>query len=331
MSEKEKNTGWLDYVTREDFIELVHQGGADQAVEQWLQKEPSAPAVELKQAADKIVRLSDKKDLTTLAADQKNAWWQKIEEETLAKKSSGKLISLRNWRHWGIVASLALLMGLGYLYYQNVTWTNIQMVSAEQTEIELPDGSLVQVNASSEISYHSRSFEKERRIRLDGEAFFEVEEGSSFTVETKMGHVRVLGTSFNVRQREKSLHVACKTGKVEVTSADGQKLVLTRGEALRYSGGLAEIEEYRVQNPGQIASWRQGKYALNNVRFEEAVRELERQFDVQVEVPAQLGAKTGNFYFTGSNLDSALYQLSWPLNANFRKKESEEYEIYMSK
>lgn len=331
MSDKERNTGWLEYVTREEFIDLVKRLGEERAVRQWMDKEPNAPVEAVKEAARKVLILSEAGDFQTLDQEVKDNWWQKIEQKTTANNKEAKTLPIQNGMRWGIAASLALLMGLGYLFYQNVTWTKIQMASAEQTAIELPDGSRVQVNASSEISYHSRSFEEERRIRLEGEAFFEVQEGASFTVETSLGEVRVLGTSFNVRQRDGNLQVACQSGKVQVRVAGNRKVLLTRGQAVRYSEANKELDEFLVQDPGQIASWTKGQYMLNDARFEEAIRELERQFDVRVDVPADLNSKTGNFYFTGTDVDSALYQLSWPLNADFQKTGSGTYEIMINK
>ncbi|HKK88627.1 MAG TPA: FecR domain-containing protein [Saprospiraceae bacterium] len=330
MSDKQSNSNWLTLLTNEAFIELVQQYGAEDAAKQWSDDHPTLPESDIKKAAKRVAQLSVDPENKTLSPSVKKEWWLKIEEKTSHKEQ--KIAVTRNlWMRWGVAASLALLMGIGYFFYHNLTWTNVQMASAEQSSIDLPDGSRVRVNASSEISYRSRSFQEKRLVRLEGEAFFEVEEGASFIVETSAGQVRVLGTAFNVRQRQGNLQVSCQSGKVEVLVAGGKKVILTKGQAVRYSKGDKEFDEYEVQDPGQIASWTRGEYMLNGVRFEEAIGELERQFDVQVDVPANLNSKTGNFYFTGSSVDSALYQLSWPLNADFRKTESGTYEIYLNK
>ena len=330
MSEKESNKDLLTLLTKEEFIDLVHQYGAEHAARQWSDDHPTLAESDIKKAANRVAQLSVDTEYQTLAPSVKKEWWLRIEEET-THKAQKNAVTRNLWLRWGIAASLALLMGFGYIFYQNSTWTHVQMTASEQSEMELPDGSVVQVNASSKISYRDRSFDKERRIRLRGEAFFEVEEGSSFTVETRLGNVRVLGTAFNVRQRESSLEVSCQSGKVEVLVDGGKTVILTRGQAVRYSGTDKELDEYMVQDPGQIASWRKGKHLLRNVRFTDAVRELERQYDVKVNVPSELASKEGNFYFTGTDLDSALYQLSWPLNAGYRQTKSDNFDIFLNK
>ena len=80
----------------------------------------------------------------------------------------------------------------------------------------MPDGSSVNLNAGSELEYTSFNWKKNRVLSLGGEAFFKVKKGKTFTVITKEGNVKVLGTQFKVKSREKLYEVTCFEGKVQV-------------------------------------------------------------------------------------------------------------------
>ena len=70
------------------------------------------------------------------------------------------------------------------------------------------------------LKYASNKWDKKRRVRLEGEAFFKVAKGSTFTVDTKTGSVKVLGTQFNVKNRIGFFEVVCYEGLVGVTVSD---------------------------------------------------------------------------------------------------------------
>ena len=88
---------------------------------------------------------------------------------------------------WGmsIAASLIIIFGL-YTMFNPLT-TKIETSFAEQRTISLLDGSEVIINARSEISYDEKDWSENRMISLNGEAFFKVEKGSTFTVNTSLG------------------------------------------------------------------------------------------------------------------------------------------------
>src|SRR5690606_846815 len=90
--------------------------------------------------------------------------------------------------------------------------------SGKKSLITLSDGTRVYLNAASEIAYSDQFSDSLRLVSLKGEAFFEVEsEDRPFVVETMETRVRVLGTSFNVNQKDNgTVMVALITGKVKV-------------------------------------------------------------------------------------------------------------------
>ena len=87
--------------------------------------------------------------------------------------------------------------------------------NAQQTKIRLPDGSFVHLNAASKLRIPSTFANGMRKIYLDGEAYFEVVHDSfPFIVETDLGEIEDIGTAFNIRIRESSLHVIVTDGKI---------------------------------------------------------------------------------------------------------------------
>jgi ferric-dicitrate binding protein FerR (iron transport regulator) len=105
--------------------------------------------------------------------------------------------SSKNKWQLGIAASFFLLIGL-FAYFNFFNSTEFSSDYGKQLSFLLPDGSKVLLNSKSTITYNKNNWNTNRTLNLDGEAFFDVEKGSTFTVKTTHGHVKVLGTEFNV-------------------------------------------------------------------------------------------------------------------------------------
>ncbi|MEM9931461.1 MAG: FecR domain-containing protein, partial [Bacteroidota bacterium] len=187
----------------------------------WLVANPDrAPVVEeAKELVNAMQGLA-----VSFPASRKQALWNAIDTATPAEETPIRSISgspKRKW--WTIAAGIGMLILAGWVAYhfgqgdQMVT----QMVAVgEKLEEELPDGSVVYANAVTTLSYSPQEWSSARDVQLKGEAFFEVEKGSNFTVNTPQGTVEVLGTSFNVLAREDIFEVICYTGKVRVTAGE---------------------------------------------------------------------------------------------------------------
>src|SRR5690606_25765847 len=152
-------------------------------------------------------------------------------------------------------AALLILFSLGLLYQvafdpgplEEVAETEVITLkkanpAGKKSRITLSDGTTIYLNAESEISYSAGFSDSVRRLSLRGEAFFEVaKESRPFVVETQGTKIRVLGTSFNVNQKENgSLTVALVSGKVRINDAQGNQLNLEPNEMMvkEQDGGL---------------------------------------------------------------------------------------------
>ena len=163
----------------------------------------------------------------------------------------------------------------------------------------LPDGSDVQLNSGSRLTYR-RGFARgpffhaaQRLVSLEGEAFFEVQsDGRPFVVETFNARVEVLGTRFNVRawpeSRTSATRVTLAEGKVRAARRDasGPDVVLSE------PGQMARIEQGEQASPlsvqrvplDQALVWRRGGFAVLDQPLSVILREVERAFAVSVAI-----------------------------------------------
>lgn len=213
--------------------------------------------------------------------------WKEVYTKTIARSVDTPVIKIsdpfyRKRSFWvGAAASLTLLISVGYLLTLGHSTEHIADVG-EMKIVELPDQSEIVLNANSTINYDAENWSESRKLFLDGEAFFSVEKGSSFTVETSNGQIRVLGTSFNVYSRDNELNVSCKTGKVEVNN-ENNTVLLTPG-LCTYSknGRLVEPHSYDAE---LVGIWQQREYYhFENVPLQNVFDELSRQFSVTFEL-----------------------------------------------
>ncbi|UII26751.1 DUF4974 domain-containing protein [Fulvivirga maritima] len=153
------------------------------------------------------------------------------------------------------------------------------------------------INAGSSLSYQVPFFD--RNIQLKGEAFFEVtrNEKSPFTITSADLKVRVLGTSFNVRNYSEGLpQVNVSKGKVqvEVNQNPDQKAILIKSE-------MAIVKKnHLVKTQGKfkdIAIWREGKLVFENKPINDIIPELQRWYKVKIELT---DSKIGQQRFSGS-------------------------------
>ncbi|MEL7343056.1 MAG: FecR domain-containing protein, partial [Bacteroidota bacterium] len=165
------------------------------------------------------------------------AWTQFAAGLQDIEEKSTPVRSLRPLRWISVAAAVIVLASVAFLL-RDTTQTYTTSIGGKEI-VSLPDGSTVQLNANSSLSFDPADWEDERSVQLDGEAFFSVAEGKTFTVQTDQGSVSVLGTSFNVHDRPESWSVQCYTGKVEVKSQT-QTVILTAGERAEFSRNTLE-------------------------------------------------------------------------------------------
>jgi len=209
----------------------------------------------------------------------------KLENQRVAKP-------IRNLRiYWSAAASIALVALLTTIYFYQSKPSQIVADKGKHIDYTLPDGSIVNINADSKITFSESGFTKKRILKLEGEAFFSVQKGNPFEVETTLGKIGVLGTTFNVYSRNQDLIVTCLTGKVQVSVKD-QNVLIEAGEKAELISGLLQKTSNLADE--KVAGWRSGEFHFESAPLISIFEEIERQFNVTITT-------TGleNRFFTG--------------------------------
>jgi transmembrane sensor len=220
----------------------------------------------------------------------------------------------RKMIYWFSSAAAIILVSVGlWLYQHRNPLTNVIAEKGTHKEFQLPDGSLVSINAESKLAFEKSKFNQKRYLTLEGEAFFKVQHGKVFTIHTLFANVKVLGTSFDVLAREKTFKVSCVTGKVLVYS-NNQSIIIYPGESIVSDNN--KLSKYADKNIELVSDWRQGKFYFENIELNLVFKELERQFNVNIILP-----ETDNKYFTGEfnnkNLADALDIICIPMDLTY--------------
>jgi ferric-dicitrate binding protein FerR (iron transport regulator) len=152
-----------------------------------------------------------------------------------------------------------------------------------QYQIVLPDGTKVWLNADTRLKYPKRFLSDQRRVELEGEAYFEVASNKAqpFIVITPMEQVEVVGTHFNVHAytEETLSKVALLEGKVKVSVSDSQTMVLQPGQQTVVQGN--EIRVLHI-NPEESIAWKNGEFMFNNENLGTALKQIARWYDIHI-------------------------------------------------
>ena len=171
----------------------------------------------------------------------------------------------------------------------NVSDTGINRITTPrggQYSVVLPDGSKVWLNAASSLSYPVNFSARERRVMLQGEAYFEIARnaGRAFKVVTATQTVEVLGTHFNVDAYSDNAMVRTTLleGSVKVVTAPGTQLMLKPGEQARFNNQTGALQKSNVSEEDVIA-WKNGYFIFNDTWLTDVLLQLSRWYDVQVD------------------------------------------------
>lgn len=237
--------------------------------------------------------------------------WEHLESQR--QKEEPKVITLSPFKSFLRVAAAAVIVLGGAFLYLNSLDTSVTTQYAENQEFILPDSSEVLLNAESQLSYDEKNWEEKRNVSLKGEAFFKVAKGKTFTVATEQGIVTVLGTQFNVENRQDFFEVTCFEGLVRVLH-DGQDIKLPAGNSIIVVNG--KLSKSTVLVNGQ-PSWLQNESSFQSIPLKYVLAEFQRQHNITVDSE---GIDT-NTLFTGSfsntDTDLALKSISIPLQITF--------------
>jgi ferric-dicitrate binding protein FerR (iron transport regulator) len=217
--------------------------------------------------------------------------WNELEA---GLKPAGRVVSMNvSIVKWAIAAVIVILVGIGSLmrFSSKTTMT----VAGQHLAVVLPDGSTVDLNAQSTITYHPYWWRFDRKIEFEGEALFSVEKGKRFRVISNAATTEVLGTRFNIFARENSYKVTCIEGSVKVVSAKGERAILKPNDKATVQSSGAIILQNDIETLPEI-SWKDYSFFFTSVPLSDVFLEIERQYGVRIDARVDVHALyTGNF------------------------------------
>jgi len=209
-----------------------------------------------------------------------------------AEKNQVKSISLRSRisiYSASAAAVIIILFGISQLIKKP---QNIQIASTYKVLTDsLPDGSDVTLNANSKITYPKQFAQNERRVKLEGEAFFNVEHNKEkpFIIEAGNAFIQVLGTSFNVKAYENSeIEVIVTDGLVQLFTVDSESndtlaILLKAGEKGRFSTKERK-PVYVSENIPDELYWMKYTLIFNDTDLKKVFKLLEDYYSIEIKV-----------------------------------------------
>lgn len=207
------------------------------------------------------------------------------------KKKTARLIPMFRWAARiaavVIVAVSGYFMTTDYLYNKGAQLQTITVPAGQRAQITLADGTRVWLNSKSTLTYASNFGRKERNVKLDGEAYFEVAKNKSipFYVNTEMHKVRVVGTSFNVcaYRGSKEFETTLVEGIVDIYPSCNNK-VITRLEKDEFFANYDGHCKKEILPSYEYLRWREGLYCFDDVPFSCIIDKLEKYYNVKITV-----------------------------------------------
>lgn len=240
--------------------------------------------------------------------------WQSILEK-MDEQSNVKIVSISRII-MRVAASIVVLIAVG-----GATWiwgfneVTVYSPKGQHVSCLLPDSSSIQLNADTRISYNKVLWIMNRKVYINGEALFKVRRGKKFDVIADLATTSVLGTTFDVYARNGKVKVSCIEGRVSVKSnSSDSKVVLTAGlhTQTKFKSMTAPVQAIKHDE----VAWTFGEFYFSNTPLSEVIREIERQFNVEV-ISNCTDKRFYTGYFNNKDLNDALRLVCVPMEMSY--------------
>ena len=201
-----------------------------------------------------------------------------------------------------------------------IVWMEARGNDSEVCTVLLPDSSTVYLNSQAKLKYPTH-FAKERRVYLDGEAYFVVrkQNGKRFIVHTvSEAEVEVLGTEFNVKTNRQGASTTLVSGAVKFISRTADKkeraVLIQPGQKISYDAetGKSKVEEVDIERE---IGWKDGKIVLEDCPLQEALDILSKKYHVTFRI---INDELQNSRFTGTIKNQGVEQIIKNLSISCR-------------
>lgn len=295
----------LDFLSDEFFIQWVKKPEKNNKHfwEKWLQQHPEKRDIVLEAAS--IIRSVKYANSPELSDEMYVDAFEAIIKGGKQKRQNGS--KTKPWFSFYPLKNIAAIFLLGFcswmVHHHMIVDLEpvIPMVLEENTVfrsvpagkrsiITLSDSSKIFLNSESKIEYPKDFNQGERWVRLTGEAFFEVRKnGKPFSVIANNTEIKVLGTSFNVKEENNDLSVALVSGKVQIDDRKGNQVQLNPMEmlAIKDDGNFFKTGFDTLE----ITGWKDRILVFRSASFGEVKEKIENWYGVELilkgKVPRQ--------------------------------------------
>ncbi|WP_312135109.1 FecR domain-containing protein [Sphingobacterium sp.] len=219
------------------------------------------------------------------------------EDKALLILSDGTIVDLANSKNDSLIdGEMKLSMSQNVLDYQNSTgWTNdthtLKVPIGGTYKIVLADGTKIWMNSDSELIFPTAFVGEERRVRMKGEAYFEiaVDKAKPFRVEVGSTIIEALGTTFNVNTHliENRTKTILTEGKIKISS-DGKHQLVEPGYATITGQGEILLKRADIE---EALAWKDGYFYFDSKNLKEVLEEVARWYNVDLDIRSQLTTK----------------------------------------
>lgn len=243
----------------------------------------------------------------SLSKENSQILTQEIHNKISKKKLSNRI------KHFSSAAAILLIFCFSafkvYEYNFKVQFSQNLMTDKSSLSRELPDGSIIYVDAKTNLNIEY--FNGKREVNLiNGRAMFEVakDENRPFIIKSKDINIEVIGTKFEVINKEDTTTINVENGVVKTYYSkyffDKQnQAILTKAQSLTYSNEIGAISQIKIIEPEKIALWRENKILFDKTTLKEALEEFSKYSDISVLF---LSKDLENYSITGEFLSTQL-------------------------
>lgn len=181
----------------------------------------------------------------------------------------------------------------------DIVYNTMSTPAGGQYQLTLPDRSKVWLNASSSIHYPTAFLEKERRVTITGEAYFEIAKNANkpFIVKIYNGaEVKVLGTHFNVKSYadEDEIQTTLLEGSINIYNGIKNNLLVPGNQAKIDKSGIIKVQA--DADLDEAVAWKNGNFQFNSADVNSVLRQAARWYNIEV---VYLGKPSTENRFTG--------------------------------
>lgn len=246
-----------------------------------------------------------------VAADQSWEKFNQKHEVAKVRKLSPTTVVLR------VAASIAVVLSAVFLVYRYQTQpTEVSIADLTAVEaVQLNDGSDITLNEGASLSYTEPFQNNERRVRLEGNGYFDIARNPEkpFVVEVQHVEVRVLGTQFYINQNAEQIDLKVEEGKVLISFLDHHEIV-EAGAAVSVDLTTSTVSAAVPDKSGLDTFWKSRRLVFNLTSIEEVVEVVNQAYGTSVSVEGATEGCSLTVIFENESLENVLEVISSTLN-----------------